>query len=596
MDARWISRLALALLAVSALVAPGSALARPGSSHALRAGAHLGQVRAVLVTAGPNAGKVFVELRVRHGAIRDRLVAVNHRERIDYPARIRVTAKGRGLRAAASTARIFQLHLAPGGASFSATHRLVLGPAALRAVHRGRIRLVLTVEDAANLDGRGKPEAVSLDRDVRLVPLRRSRTTPPAAAPRCEHFTHSANYSTRSEIVLVCMGSESFAIARRPRHGRVRIVSAANGRVRIAYRPSARYVGRDSVGVRTSAGGGAARASDAADVLPIVVQGFKLRALGDSVSAGFGYVGSANEMGPDQLVKCEPPDQKNDRCSANSSNGVDSPVTNLNFLPDYGLSNGVTWSAQFANSANLTKQGPYENRAVSGATPADWDTGGSLNSQLQAIVAAKPDLTVMTLGANPLLDIFLEGDGKKCGSQKDDKSFRACVQGFVDQVKLTPHLQSVLAQLLASPGNMVVISQYHVATPGLALFLYIPHQLELLTDVINDNITNVVQGSAGYGKRLLLMAPPRFNVGLGPGTVKCPGKDFTVDGPSRQSQSAQQILPYTGGAGPFCPSDEHWTINSDSGIHPSIDGYAQYASALRQVVGAYDLVPPQPGD
>jgi lysophospholipase L1-like esterase len=534
---------------------------------------------------------------VRHGAIPDRLVAVNHREWIDYRSRIRLAVMPRGAPIAASTMRTFQLHLAPGPGSFSGTHRLVLGRAALGAVRRGRVRLIVRVEDAVKLDGRGRPDATSRDRGILPVAVRRVHRAPALPPPRCERFTHVAKYAASSEVVLVCMGNDvSFAIARRPRHGSARILDSGAGRLRLEYRPATRYVGPDSLAVRATAGtaaGDGARASAVVHTVRVDVQPFKLRALGDSVSAGFGYFGSGQIMGDDQLVKCEPPDRKNDRCSSNSSNGPDATTADLNYLSDYGLANSVAWSAQYAGSAGLTRKGQFENRAVSGSTPANWGTGGFLNPQLQSIVAAKPDLTVLTLGANPLLDTFLEGDGRSCGNQRADQPFIACVQGFVDQVKLVSRLRSVLAQLLAAPKNTVVVSQYHLATPGFALVEFTPHQLELLTDTINENIEDAVQGSAGYGRRLLLMAPPRFNLGLGPGNVTCPGKAFKVDGPSRQSPAAQTLLPYTG-AGDFCGSNEYWTINADSGIHPSVDGYAQYANALAQVVRAYDLLPPLP--
>ncbi len=103
----------------------------------------------------------------------------------------------------------------------------------------------------------------------------------------------------------------------------------------------------------------------------------------------------------------------------------------MGWSPDYGLSNNVAWPAQFANARAIPAGSTFQNRAVSGSTPANWDRGGALNDVLAGIVHDQPDLTVMTLGANPLLDLFQGGRGIGCAVTLTDAELRACVRGFI---------------------------------------------------------------------------------------------------------------------------------------------------------------------
>src|SRR5262249_28048497 len=155
----------------------------------------------------------------------------------------------------------------------------------------------------------------------------------------------------------------------------------------------------------------------------------------------------------------------------------------------------------------LTGTDQYQNWAVSGATPTDWATG-YLNHTLQIIADGDPDLVVMTLGGNPLLDTFLFGNGLQCALSPNDQRLIACVQKFVNQVQLVPMLQPVFPQLLAAQGTRIVVSQYPLAVP--ASSLYSVHQLEVMFGVVNGNIANAVQGMSAAGSRIFLMSPPRF--------------------------------------------------------------------------------------
>jgi hypothetical protein len=195
----------------------------------------------------------------------------------------------------------------------------------------------------------------------------------------------------------------------------------------------------------------------------------------------------------------------------------------------------------------------------------------------------------MTLGANPLLDTFLFGNGLECAFARTDPQLIACVQRYIDAVQLVPNLKSVFQQMLEAQDARVVVSQYHLAIPAAAI--YSVHQLEVMFGVVNADIASAVQTTTGYGTRLFLMAPPRFDVGLPTGPYKCEGTFFSsyVDGPSHQATVSQAVLT---GLNPttFC-SGAPWIISADSGIHPNAAGYTQYAQALGQVVTQNNLLP-----
>lgn len=314
-----------------------------------------------------------------------------------------------------------------------------------------------------------------------------------------------------------------------------------------------------------------------------------MRALGDSVTAGFGYLGDGTAMSILQLPSCIPPTPFNDRCSSNSSNGPGSGGAPA-YLPDYGLSNQVAWSAQIAASSGLSGSSSFQNLAVSGSTPSDWLPGGQLSDTLAGIVADNPDLTVMTLGANPLLDDFLFGGGLRCELTLSEAQFEACIGGFIERAELVPRVKAVFAELLEAPSNHVVASQYHQAIPSSSIFS-VP-SLRLMTRLLNDAVAEAVRESPEFGERVFLMSPPLFTVGVPPGDSICTTTQLSapVDGPSVQSVPTQDELSVFD-AFSFCGNDVNWIISGDTGIHPSRLGHAQFAAALEQVVEQHGLLP-----
>ena len=588
-----VGAVAATLLAATAASAEPFARA-PDPAGLLRDGPEVERVSVVHARGGARAGRVVVRVRMRYGSMVPRAVRrLPDRGMASHHGRLRVTVLS-GRRRLGSARDLDALVLSAPRRAFRFTHHVVLGRATSARVRAaGRVRVGVEARQEVRVDGRGRPETVLGERERASARVVRAPTAPRVAAPVCERYTLRAGYARRSRAALVCMGEGvSFRLVRRPSRGRARILAASRGRAVIEYRPRARYVGRDRIALRAvAAGTRAAGLAGRVVSLPIDVQPFKLRAIGDSVTAGFGFLGDGTAWGPSSLPSCVPPDTPNDRCSSNSPNGP-GQTGPVGWLDDFGLGNGVAWPARFARQRGLTGEGMFANYAVSGATPAAWDTGGVFNETLQGIVADHPDLTVMTLGANPLLDESLFGSGIECSVSLTDDRLRACVQGFIDDAQVVPRLRSVLGQLLAAPGNRVVVSQYHQAIPSTAPFSV--DQLRIVFSVVNLNVRRAARLVDGFGTRVYLMAPPQFNVGMPPGPARCPsGGSYTVDGPSRQARVSQDELtvdhPFV-----FCGTTEYWIISADSGIHPSFDGHTQFATALAQLAQANGLVPPLP--
>ena len=315
---------------------------------------------------------------------------------------------------------------------------------------------------------------------------------------------------------------------------------------------------------------------------------FVMRALGDSVTAGFGFFSDGTEMSALQLPYCIPLDtQMNDRCSSNSPNGP-GQTDPVRWSPDYGLANDVSWAAQAAQTFGLSGTHEFQNLAVSGSAPADWAPGGYLNSTLGQIVRDDPDLTVMTLGANPLLSIFLTGSGAWCAFTLTDAALRACVQQYIVAQRIGPLVTEVVRQLLAAQNNHIVVSLYHLAIPSLTLFS--ARDVQIMFGEFNAAIKSAMVALPSYGSRVFVISPPPFFIGRAPGAYICPTNRAAVDGPSHQSTVSQDFLrldPFLS----FCPGPP-WIISADTGIHPNRTGYEEFASALVNLVRGKSWAPP----
>ena len=425
----------------------------------------------------------------------------------------------------------------------------------------------------------------------------------------------TVRYATPSQITVRCPGGANLPpieITTQPAHGSLSALTASvSGGYRFltaTYTPTAPFAGQDSVGIDDGGVPG---------TLPITVEPWQMRAIGDSVTAGFGYFGDGKLMPVDDLLDCKPPDAVNNRCSSNSSDGpgYTGPPA---WSPDFGLANDIAWPAQFANDwqggGHIEGTTMFQNRAVTGSAPSDWLPGGELYKTAQEIIAEDPQLIVFTLGANPLLtDLLLTTEGEECAATFTVAELQDCIEPFFESVDLQGNLQKVYTELLAAPDSELIAFQYNLSIPAANLFS--TWQLETMIDFFNLQITKAVANTkaalpASQANRLTLVdaqtdpaspSPtelPRFDIGVQPtfhnswsGVYDC-GWDDYVDGPSHQSDPTQDELEGTN-PGTFCEG-EPWIIEADSGIHPNQAGYAQYAATLANVVTQKNLIPPLP--
>lgn len=443
-----------------------------------------------------------------------------------------------------------------------------------------------------------------------------SLAAPEPDAPRCNQGDGTARYRSPVQVTITCTGQglQPLRVVGGPFSGAIADVQesgAAGGRTLTAtYTPNELFAGQDALVVEAVNPAGQAYGVSHLTVLP-----WRMRAIGDSVTAGFGYFGDGSLMPVDDLLDCKPAAVVSNRCSSNSDAppSYDGPPV---WSPDFGLANDVSWAAQFANDwqggGHITAPQMFQNRAVTGSAPSDWLPGGILHPQLEAIVAEDPELVVMTLGANPLLsDLLLTADGEECSFEETVAELQACVQEFFDQVDLSARLEQVYTAVLQAPHTRVVAFQYHLAIPALNLFSV--WQLEAMTAAFNQQIADAVTNTKAkvapsQAERLYLIEAqidpadpvptelPRFNTGLPPsvhdswsGVYDCGGL-FDVDGPTHQSDVTQDLYELDPD---FCDGPP-WIIDADSGIHPNRDGYAQFAAALGNVAEAEDLIPPLP--
>lgn len=293
-----------------------------------------------------------------------------------------------------------------------------------------------------------------------------------------------------------------------------------------------------------------------------VPAGYKVRAIGDSVTAAFGYCGTNDTVcgGPQdslmsvlQLPSClsGPLD---DRCSSNFGNPT-------------GVGSRVSWALQFAQAEGVRD---FDNFAVQGSTPADWDAGGQLNSTLQQVVGANPNLTLLTLGANPILGQFAYGGALPCILLGTNAQVRQCAVQLLAQNNTVAHLQNVYTTLIQNTQTHVVVLLYHNPIPLLAAALSLRHKVAIVLQEINNAVN---QAATTTGSQF----PGRI-------TVLTPGSSPWSYG--HQCTAVQAVLVYqwlkSGGQNGLAPWDVStpWVLSSDSCIHPTIAGYQQFAASL----------------
>jgi hypothetical protein len=309
-----------------------------------------------------------------------------------------------------------------------------------------------------------------------------------------------------------------------------------------------------------------------------------VRAMGDSVTAGFGFYGNGSPMGLLELYECKPFGEiLDDACSSNST-ATANGLKEVPYASDYGLSNNVSWAAQWANEYGVTN---YKNYAISGSEPTNWAPNGNLYPTTKKIEEEDPDYILMTIGANPILADTLFGVGSNACALESDifGGYSKCVEEAFESVHLRTELKHLYTDLVAKTHATIYLMQYHLSIPSSAL-AYSVTQIAEMAKMMNETIASVAAEVSP--SRLQVVAPPHFNVGVSlegvyPSSYSCSYLEYGVDGPSVQSTPTQDELeidhPLSFCEGPQ-GGGEPWVISADTGIHPSPAGYQQMASQV----------------
>ena len=465
---------------------------------------------------------------------------------------------------------------------FPFVHRVALDAALSRRVLAGG-PVRVAARGVLDVDGDGRAELRASDRAVRR-PTRGRR-----AEPLCSSIPHlRVRPGQRVSVsVPVCDRPVEWIVLRGRTSGEVRI--RRGRRDHLVYRAPKRFRGREYLqlsgkllepGARASANFEVSYAQVTVGASPGVV----VRALGDSVTAGFGFYDDGSSMTIGHLLECRPAATDfDDACSSNSLNRT-SKGTKVEYAPDYGLANNVSWPAQWANEYGVTD---YANFAVSGSEPADWAPGGELHATTARLESEDPDYVLMTMGANPLLSEMLFGfDNMGCAVYADVfGGYRECVERAFAEVHLRADLKSLYEDLVEGTDATIYLMQYHLSVPSTAL-AYSAVQIAEMGKLLNAEIAAVA--AEVNPRRLRVVAPPHFPVGIDispvyPSRFSCSRLGYRVDGPSVQSAPTQDELeilhPLSFCAGPEGGSPP-WVIGGDTGIHPSAAGYTQMASQV----------------
>jgi lysophospholipase L1-like esterase len=355
---------------------------------------------------------------------------------------------------------------------------------------------------------------------------------------------------------------------------------------------------------------------------------FKVYALGDSWTAAFGYYDDGSAMPFSALVFCRPGSgQLNDRCSSNSPLGSldGGPLT---FSKDYGYGNNISWVAQVAHQIPGFNAKSFVNKAVSGAEPKDYLPGGKLDDITVDVADTNPDLTLLTLGGNPLLGDVLYGI-KECDEarHRGERGLYDCATDLINRKYRVPDLLADLyRRLLRAPDNHVVVSSYTTAiVPYFPANHYSLGNWETLGRALNDAIDRAVDDvkqnlRPDDARRLFLVRPVTVPMGSerSNGPVECSRyslfelkwRYFRVDGPSALATIDQLDL---GASQPFrfCgvglveaadaqwkdgdtwrhAGTSPWFNDQDLGTHLTRLGNQQLADAAMRVLRANDLLP-----
>jgi hypothetical protein len=456
--------------------------------------------------------------------------------------------------------------------SFTFVHEFPLHPrvaaAVLLAQSEGKpVRVRVTASGAIDVNGDGKADITSADRHTAVLPLtplvpsygggkhpgdgsfgtaaaRSAAAAPSVAAqpgatagstgkPFCASIPRlRLNPGQRVEYPLpACTAPVAWKVEGQPAAGSARVAREALV-IQAPKKPAPMTIGLST--------------GPPVEVTVATPKLVSVRAIGDSVTAGYGYYDDAREMPIYRLPECKPlGTHLNDACSSNSTatyeTGVEEPIS---YAPDYGLANNVSWAAQWANAYGVTD---YENLAVTGSEPKNWAPGGNLHATTKAVEAENPDYILMTMGANPILAETLFGlDPMGCAIYADIfGEYDRCVERAFAKVNLRGELHRLYADLVEHTTSTIYLMQYHLSIPSSAL-AYTSTQIAETAALMNGAIAEVAAEVSPT--RLQVVTPPHFNVGVNiepvaAASYEC-GELTTdhVDGPSVQSAVTQAEL------------------------------------------------------
>jgi lysophospholipase L1-like esterase len=478
--------------------------------------------------------------------------------------------------------------------SFTFVHEFPLHPrvaaAVLLAQGEGKpVEVRVTANGAIDVNGDGKPDLSSSDSRASVLPLTplapaygsgakpatngKRADAATAAKPFCASIPRlRLNPGQRVEYPLpACSRPVDWKVLEQPQSGSARVIGNAIA-IQAPKQPGPMEF--------------TLPVGPTVEVDVATPKAVSVRAIGDSVTAGFGYYSDGSLMSLLDLYECKPAGQfLNDACSSNSTSTHDTEKAEpVPYAPDYGLANNVSWAAQWANKYDVTN---YENLAVSGSEPVNWAPGGSLYATTKAVEAEDPDYILMTVGANPILSETLFGaDPMGCALYADIfGNYAECVEAAFAKVDLRGELRSLYTDLVTRTESTIYLMQYHLAIPSSAL-LYSSTQIAEIGVLMNRTIAEVAAEVSP--SRLHVVTPPQFATGLDlepvvAATYEC-GYYLTdkVDGPSVQSTLTQDQLQVLHPL-EFCPQkkgEAPWVISGDTGIHPSAEGYFQMASRV----------------
>jgi len=463
---------------------------------------------------------------------------------------------------------------------FTFVHRLGLDES-LDARLRDGLAVRVRSLAVTDIDGDGHPEVGSTDLKAQPLPAN-------GAGGLCSSIPRiKLRPGHRISVPLpVCAAEVSWVVGKGPERGRAQVRQG-----RLVYQAPRRFRGSAEIQLLKKAPGGGAVRSAGEPLSESVVQvtvgtaaSAVVRALGDSVTAGFGYYSNGTPMTIGRLLGCRPPATGyDDACSSNSV-VVSNTATKVEYASDYGLSNNISWAAQWANEHAITN---YANFAVSGSEPADWAPGGQFHEKTERIESEDPDYVLLTMGANPLLSNMLFGfDNMGCAIYSQIVGgYSECIERAFGEVHLRERLASLYRDLVEHTDATIYLMQYHLSVPSSAL-AYSATQIAQMGVLLNREIAAVA--AEVNPQRLQVVAPPHFNVGIDispayPSNYSCSRLGYEVDGPSVQSTPTQDELevlhPLSFCEGP-AGGGPPWVISGDTGIHPSATGYEQMASQV----------------